>query len=480
MRRHRALRRRRKSARRRSALPVAFRQSPSRRARRDLRRRRVPDGRRSPPERRSATSAPTATPPAASSARSANRITPPCGAEPAGDCWLFAVPVDSLGRGERIGIDFLFGNDASAPKYYRLEYFERGRWLPAAQLRRAAEDPDIRYTHRLFASGKGNSYKVFGTIRLRDALVRDTLRIRWVQAADLRADDGRPIPSDSIGASGFCNAHGLGACIRRLGARPLSRPRSVLFIGNSYTYYNLVPGIVRELASFEGRDLRVEMFTIGGCTMERHLEQADCRDLIERGGYDFVVLQDQSLHPALIGTPDDQGIAGHMEAIVAHIRTHNPKVSPYIEMTWGRRDGYTERKFDYDFLRSYASMQAAHPRQHPRRSRGRRGGLHTGRRRMEPRAHRTARHRALRRRRFAPLLRRLLPGGGRDLHDADRSALRRDALRRPARSRHGGLPAPRGGADRTGRRITKRQRGSGTFRNPAAVSRTPQRKSISS
>lgn len=275
----------------------------------------------------------------------------------AGDCWLFAVPVDSLGRGERIGIDFLFGNDASAPKYYRLEYFERGRWLPAAQLRRAAEDPDIRYTHRLFASGKGNSYKVFGTIRLRDALVRDTLRIRWVQAADLRADDGRPIPSDSIGASGFCNAHGLGACIRRLGARPLSRPRSVLFIGNSYTYYNLVPGIVRELASFEGRDLRVEMFTIGGCTMERHLEQADCRDLIERGGYDFVVLQDQSLHPALIGTPDDQGIAGRMEAIVAHIRTHNPKVSPYIEMTWGRRDGYTDRKFDYDFLRSYASMQ---------------------------------------------------------------------------------------------------------------------------
>ena len=373
----------------------------------------------------------------------------------AGDCWLFAVPVDSLGRGERIGIDFLFGNDASAPKYYRLEYFERGRWLPAAQLRRAAEDPDIRYTHRLFASGKGNSYKVFGTIRLRDALVRDTLRIRWVQAADLRADDGRPIPSDSIGTSGFCNAHGLGACIRRLGARPLSRPQSVLFIGNSYTYYNLVPGIVRELASFEGRDLRVEMFTIGGCTMERHLEQADCRDLIERGGYDFVVLQDQSLHPALIGTPDDKGIAGHMEAIVAHIRTHNPKVRPYVDA-------------------------GAHPRQHPRRSRGRRGGLHSGRRRMEPRAHRTARHRALRRRRFAPLLRRLLPGGGRDLHDADRSAFRCGALRRPARSRHGGLPAPRGGADRTGPRLTKRQRGSGTFRNPAAVSSTPQRKSISS
>lgn len=275
----------------------------------------------------------------------------------AGDCWLFAVPVDSLGKGERIGIDFFFGNDASAAKYYRLEYFERGRWQPVGRLLHAEEDRTIRYTHRLFASGKGNSYKLFGTIRLRDALVRDTLRIRWVQAADRRADDGRAVPSDSLGAAGFYNAHGLGAYIRRLGACPLSRPRNVLFIGNSYTYYNLVPGIVRELAAHAGRDLRIEMFTIGGCTMERHLKQADCRELIDRGGYDFVVLQDQSLHPALIGTPDDKGIVRHAQAMVDYVRRANPKVRPFIEMTWGRRDGYTEGKFDYDFLTTYASMQ---------------------------------------------------------------------------------------------------------------------------
>lgn len=275
----------------------------------------------------------------------------------AGDYWLFTVPVDSLGKGERIGVDFLFGNDASAAKYYRLEYFERGRWRPAGRLLRAPEEASVRYTHRLFASGKSNSYKIFGTIPLRRPLVRDTLRIRWVQAANLRADDGRALPSDSLGVSGFYNAHGLGAYIRRLGSEPLSRSQKVLFIGNSYTYYNLVPGIVRELAACEGRDLHVEMFTIGGCTMERHLKQADCRDLIDRGGYDFVVLQDQSLHPALIGTPDDKGIVGHMEAIVSYVRERNPKVRPFIEMTWGRRNGYIEGKFYYDFLTTYAAMQ---------------------------------------------------------------------------------------------------------------------------
>lgn len=275
----------------------------------------------------------------------------------AGDCWLFSIPVDSLGKGERIGVDFLFGNDASAAKYYRLEYFERGRWQPAGRLLRLADAPEVRCTHRLYAAGKGNSYKLFGTIRLRDALVRDTLRIRWVQATNRRADDGRIMPSDSLGASGFYNAHGLGAYIRRLGAKPLSRPRKALFIGNSYTYFNLVPGIVRELAAYAGRDLSIELFTIPGCTMERHLKQADCRDLIDRGGYDFAVLQDQSLHPALIGTPDDKQIVHHVAAMADYIRRSNPKARLFIEMTWGRRDGYTEGKFDYDFLTTYASMQ---------------------------------------------------------------------------------------------------------------------------
>lgn len=278
-----------------------------------------------------------------------------CGA--AGDYWLFTVPVDSLAAGECIGVDFLFGGEASATKYYRLEYFEQERWHPTGKLLRAPEDPGVRYTHRLFASGKNNSYKVFGTIRLDRPIVRDTLRIRWVQAGNLRADDGRAVPSDSIGNSGFYNAHGLGAYLRRLGSEPLAQPRKVLFIGNSYTYYNLMPGIVRELAGCEGHDLHIEMFTIGGCTMERHLKQADCRDLIDRGGYDFIVLQDQSLHPALIGTPDDNGIVRQMGAIIDYAKGRNPKAKALIEMTWGRRDGYTADKYAYDFLTTYGAMQ---------------------------------------------------------------------------------------------------------------------------
>ena len=61
--------------------------------------------------------------------------------------------------------NFLFGNDASAPKYYRLEYFERGRWLPAAQLRRAAEDPDV-------ISVKITIYRLASTSKVAHALCR--------------------------------------------------------------------------------------------------------------------------------------------------------------------------------------------------------------------------------------------------------------------------------------------------------------------
>lgn len=268
-----------------------------------------------------------------------------------GDRWVFSIPVDSLAAGERIGVDFLYGTGSRAAHRYRLEYCDKGRWRPAGRLLHDREARGVRYTHRLYGSDSNNSYKVFGTIRLRHPLLRDTLRIRWVQAEPCQPADSAPQLE-----SRFNTAASLGIYVRNLGSVRLSKPLHVLFIGNSYTYYNIMPGILRELAFREGVDLRVEMFTIGGCTMERHLNQSDCRDLIQRGGYDFAILQDMSLHPALLGSSEDYGIAGHMQAMVDYVRRYNPHVKPLIEMTWGRRDGYKEKKYNQEFLTTYAAM----------------------------------------------------------------------------------------------------------------------------
>lgn len=262
-----------------------------------------------------------------------------------GDFWSFEVAVDSLPRGERIGIDFCYGGDSSASPYYRLEYYERGRWHTAGKTQRIGKS---RYTHRLYQSAENNSYKVLGSFRLKKALVHDTLRIRWVAVAPAETADAH---------SQFYNQHGLGVYVRQLGNIEFKAHRRILFVGNSYTYYNLVPAIVRELAAYEGVELDVEAFTIGGCTMQRHLQSRDCRDALHRGGYDYAVLQDHSLYPTLIGTPHDRDITHHMQAIVDTLRSYSPNVRPLIEMTWGRRDGYQGADHDFDFMKQYRTMQ---------------------------------------------------------------------------------------------------------------------------
>ena len=50
--------------------------------------------------------------------------------------------------------------------------------------------------------------------------------------------------------------------------------QKVLFIGNSYTYVNDLPGTVRTLALGCGDTLNFEQSTPGGCTFQSHLSNA--------------------------------------------------------------------------------------------------------------------------------------------------------------------------------------------------------------
>lgn len=78
-------------------------------------------------------------------------------------------------------------------------------------------------------------------------------------------------------------------------------PVRVLFIGNSYTSVNNLPGMVQALAAAakEKRKLEFVALTPGGWTLQRHLEdeKSDAKKRIAEGKWDFVVLQEQSQMP---------------------------------------------------------------------------------------------------------------------------------------------------------------------------------------
>lgn len=74
------------------------------------------------------------------------------------------------------------------------------------------------------------------------------------------------------------------------------RPCKVLIIGNSYTYFNNLPRMLEQIGQADKppRNLSCEMVVEGGATLKKTWDDGKARKAIERGGWDFVVLQEQS------------------------------------------------------------------------------------------------------------------------------------------------------------------------------------------
>jgi hypothetical protein len=67
--------------------------------------------------------------------------------------------------------------------------------------------------------------------------------------------------------------------------------KRILFIGNSLTYSNDLPGMVKALAHVVGEDLVVESVTFGGVSLEDHWAEGTARRRLNEADWDIVVMQ---------------------------------------------------------------------------------------------------------------------------------------------------------------------------------------------
>ena len=73
---------------------------------------------------------------------------------------------------------------------------------------------------------------------------------------------------------------------------------SILFVGNSFTFYNNLPTMITQLAKAGGqKPLAVAMETPGGYTLEQHWKDGKALVAIHSRKWDYVVLQEQSRRP---------------------------------------------------------------------------------------------------------------------------------------------------------------------------------------
>src|SRR5580704_13806446 len=72
---------------------------------------------------------------------------------------------------------------------------------------------------------------------------------------------------------------------------------NVLFIGNSFTARNDLPGLIARLAAARGHHLEHRLVSAGGASLRTHWNAGHALAAIRGGRHDAVVLQEQSTLP---------------------------------------------------------------------------------------------------------------------------------------------------------------------------------------
>lgn len=157
--------------------------------------------------------------------------------------------------------------------------------------------------------------------------------------------------------STFCRQFALGVLFAGSLLPASGQTDRVLFIGNSYTYSNDLPGMFRQVALSMGDTVVTQMVAPGGFTFQGHASNNATLNAIDQGDWDHVVLQEQSQRPAFPPEQVAQDVLPYASQLVARIRSSSPCAEPVFMMTWGRENGDQQNCAFYPPLCTYEGMQ---------------------------------------------------------------------------------------------------------------------------
>ena len=129
----------------------------------------------------------------------------------------------------------------------------------------------------------------------------------------------------------------LAVCLLTLTAFPIQAaddaPLKILFIGNSYTFFNDLPKMLNDMAKAGGqRLLEIGRELPGGYTFEKHWKDGRAASKIAEKKWDYVVLQENSMYP--IKQP--KSMAEYGAKLDAAAKRQGAKTIYYL--TWARQN----------------------------------------------------------------------------------------------------------------------------------------------
>jgi len=128
----------------------------------------------------------------------------------------------------------------------------------------------------------------------------------------------------------------LARVIRIVRLNPMAKARkslslNLLFIGNSFTARNDLPGLIARLTEASGHHLQHQLISVGGASLRMHWNKGHAQNRIKEGDFDYVVLQEQSTLPVKNPTRMHENVRLFDEVI----RAAGARTALY--MTWARQ-----------------------------------------------------------------------------------------------------------------------------------------------
>jgi hypothetical protein len=120
----------------------------------------------------------------------------------------------------------------------------------------------------------------------------------------------------------------------------------VLFIGNSYTFSNDLPEIIKSLVESSDYIFEFSSLAYGGWTLSKHAQSSDTLETIRQGNWDFVVLQEHSLIPT---KPKERKESMYPAIRTLHTEIEKINATTILFMTWGYREGFPQLGFNNFF-----------------------------------------------------------------------------------------------------------------------------------
>lgn len=107
--------------------------------------------------------------------------------------------------------------------------------------------------------------------------------------------------------------------------------KNVLFIGNSFTYYNTLCNVVQGIAKRNGHNIDVTAATNGGKSLEYNAGAENVLTEIKKGGYDVVVLQD------IVSSFDADKLQRGADKIIPIVKQYSPDARIVFYEPWPKK-----------------------------------------------------------------------------------------------------------------------------------------------